>query len=421
MSAARAVTVIAALALLAAGLVGLVSRAPASIRSEVPGRAATHPSRGARFTDQQVERAAAYRGPAYLAFVLGTLLQVAALLVLSRGPFARFVDWIGRIPGGWPARTVVAVVALTLVMTLVGLPLAFVSGYAMQHAWGLSTQDLGGWLSDLLRSLLVAGATTSVAAIAFYGLVAWQPRTWWIWGWAVFTLLTALLVFIWPVVIAPMFNKFTPVEDEGLTARVTRLADNAGVDVDLVLVADASRRSIAENAYIAGLGETKQVVLYDTLLAAGDDEETLFVVAHELGHDVANHIVKNLAISSAGLLAGFAALAWLSTRPALWSWASSSGIADLRALPLLLLITLMAGLLLLPVQSAISRSFEAQADRIAIELTDDPAPAVRSFRRLALHNIADLRPPRIAVWTLFGHPPTGDRIRAVLEQSPSTP
>ena len=186
------------------------------------------------------------------------------------------------------------------------------------------------------------------------------------------------------------------------------------------MVADASKRSTAENAYVAGLGTTKQVVLYDTLIAAGDRDETLFVVAHELGHDVENHVLKNLLVSSAGLLVGFAGLAWLSTRSGLWSWAGASGIADLRALPLLMLITVMVAVLLLPVQSALSRSFEAHADRIAIDLTEDPDAAVRAFRRLALNNIADLRPPGIAVWTLFSHPPIADRIRSILEHSRDT-
>ncbi len=413
---AKALTIIAVLALVSAGVVAFVSRAPASVRSHKPGASATDPSLGSSFTDEQVERAAAFRGPSYLAFVLSTAVQIAALLLLLRGPFTRLVSVAERIPGGWPVRTVVIVIALTAFMTLVGLPLAYVRGYAVQHAWGLSTQDLGGWMSDAVRSLLVGSVTTSVAALAFYGLVRWQPRTWWIWGWAAFTLLSALLVFIWPVVIAPLFNKFTPLDDGSLRSRVRELAEDADVDVDEVLVADASKRSTAENAYVAGLGSTKQVVLYDTLLAAGDEDETLFVVAHELGHDVANHVLKNLVIASAGLLIGFAALGWLSTRSGLWSWAGSTGIADIRALPLLLLFTMIAGLLLLPIQSTISRSFEAQADRTAIELTNDPGTAVRAFRRLAFDNIADLRPPRIAVWALFSHPPIGDRIRAVLDQ-----
>jgi STE24 endopeptidase len=421
MSTVKALAIVAALSLLAAGIVAFVSQAPASLRSEEPGRAATDPSIGARFTDQQIERAAAFRGPTYLAFALGVLLQIATLLILLKGPFARFVDAIERIPGGWPVRTVVAVVALTILMALAGLPLAFVRGYAMQHAWGLSTQDVGGWLSDVLRSVLVGSVTSSIAALAFYGLVRWQPRTWWLWGWAAFTLLTALLVFVWPVVIAPLFNRFTPLADEDLARQVIELADEGGVDVHEVLVADASRRTTAENAYVAGLGETRQVVLYDTLVAGGNDRETLFVVAHELGHDIHDHIVKNLVITSAGLFAGFAALAWLSRRTELWSWASSSGIGDLRALPLLLLVALIAGLISLPIQNTISRRFEVEADRTAMELTEDPATAVRVFRRLALTNIADLRPPRIAVWTLFTHPPPADRIKAVTDEARSAP
>ena len=421
MGTVKALSIIAALALLSAGIVAVVSRAPASIRSDKPGSGATDPSLGSSFTDEQVQRAAAFRGPSYLAFVLSTVVQIAALLLLLRGPFARLVTAAERIPGGWPVRTVLIVIALTAFMTLIGLPLAYVRGYAVQHAWGLSTQDLGGWMSDAVRSLLVGSVTTSVAAVAFYGLVRWQPRTWWIWGWAAFTLLSALVVFIWPVVIAPLFNKFTPLEDGSLRNRVRELARDARVDVDGVLVADASKRSTAENAYVAGLGSTKQVVLYDTLLAAGDEEETMFVVAHELGHDVANHVLKNLLVAAAGLLIGFAGLAWLSARPSLWSWAGSSGIGDPRALPLLLLFALVAGLLLLPIQSSISRSFEAEADRYAIRLTDDPDTAVRSFRRLALNNIADLRRPAIAVWALFSHPPIGERIRAVVEVAEQGP
>jgi STE24 endopeptidase len=421
MSTVRAVAVIVALALATAGVVAFVSRAPASIRADKPGRAATDPSLGARFSEEQVERAAAFRGPSYLAFVLGTLVQIAALVLLLKGPFARLVDASERLPGGWPVRTVAAILGLIIFMTLVGLPLAFVRGYAAQHAWGLSTQDFGGWLSDALRGLMVGGVTSSVATLAFYGLVRWQPRTWWLWGWIAFSLLSTLLVFVWPIAIAPLFNKFTPLRDEALKGQVTQLAHDAGVDVDRVLVTDASRRSTVENAYVAGLGKSKQVVLYDTLLSAGDDKETLFVVAHELGHDVENHVVKNLMITSIGLFGGFAALAWLSTRGGLWTWAHSSGIADLRALPLLLLFTVVVGVLLLPTESAISRSFESQADSIAIDLTNDAATAVRAFRRLAFDNIADLRPPRIAVWALFSHPPTADRIRAVVEEASSAP
>ncbi|MGH2578035.1 MAG: M48 family metalloprotease, partial [Actinomycetota bacterium] len=147
----------------------------------------------------------------------------------------------------------------------------------------------------------------------------------------------------------------------------------------------------------------------------------LFVVAHELGHRVENHVLKNVLVASAGLLAGFAVLALLARREGLWQWTGASGISDIRALPLLLLFALVAGIVVTPLQSGISRSFERRADEIAFDLTDDPAAPVGLFRRLAFNNLADLDPPPALVWSLFSHPPIPDRIRAALEDRGNTP
>lgn len=421
MSALKAVVILSLLAAAAASLVAVVSRAPASVRFDRPGPAATDPALGARFTDEEVARAGAYRGPSYLAFALGIALQLAALVVVARGPLARLIDRFEGVRGGWPVRACVAAVAVTLVLALVALPLGFVRGFMMQRAWGISNQDASAWLLDQLRALLVGAITVVVAAVSFFALVRWQPRAWPLWGWAVFSLLTLLLTFLYPIVIAPLFNRFSPLDDPRLTTDVRRLAERAGIDLDEVLVADASKRSTLENAYVAGLGSSRRLVVYDTLLNAGDERSTLFVVAHELGHQVHDHVVKNVAIASLGLAGGFTILAWLARRPEVWSWGGASGIADVRALPVLMLFALVAGLLILPLENAVSRHFEAQADRVAIDLTHDPDTAVRVFRRLALSNISDLRPPGIAVWTLFTHPPTVERIDAVIERAGPTP
>lgn len=421
MSSARFLVIVGLMAVAAAGVVALVSRTPESVRAAKPPSTSTDPSLGAGFTDAQVSRAAHFRGPSYLSFAIGVALQVVTLLLVARGPAQRFVGAFERVRGGWPVRTVLAVVALTLLLSLVSLPLAFVRGHAAAHAWGLSTQGLGGWMSDELKGTAVSAVTLSVAGIAFFGLVRWQQRAWPLLAWAVFSLLTLLLTFLFPIAIAPLFNDFTPLQDQELARAAKALAARAGVDVDEVLVADNSKRSTAENAYVAGIGASKQLVLYDTLLEGGTNDETLFVVAHELGHEAHNHVIKNVLVASVGLAAGFAALAWLAHRPAMWSWGGASSITDLRALPLLVLFALVAALILLPVQNAISRHFEAQADRVAIELTHDPETAVRVFRRLAFSNIADLRPPAVAVWTLFSHPPIVSRIDSVLAESAGTP
>jgi STE24 endopeptidase len=273
MSIGRAAVIVGIVAFLCAGVVALASRAPASIRTARPGPGAADPALGASFSEADVARHGRYRAPSYLAYFLQTLLTLVVLVVLARGPLRRFADWSAGWPGGWVTRAVACAVFVLLVSTVASLPMAYVRGFAMERAWGLSTQDVGGWLSDVVRALLVSAVTSAVAAIAFFGLVRWQPRTWWIWGWAAFSVLTAILVFLWPVVVAPIFNKFTPLEDRALAGRIRTMAAQAGIELDDVLVADASRRTTAENAYVAGLGSTKRMVLYDTLVSGGDEQE----------------------------------------------------------------------------------------------------------------------------------------------------
>ncbi|MGH2699475.1 MAG: M48 family metallopeptidase, partial [Actinomycetota bacterium] len=418
---ARAVILILALCLLSAGLVALVSRAPASLRSAEEGPNATDPSLGAEFTDLQVDRGAAYRRPGYLSVVVGVLLQLVVLLLLARGPMGRLVDALERVPGGWPVRSLLAGAALALILALATLPLSYVRGYVVAHDWGLSTQDVGGWLSDQGRGLLVSAVTLSIAALAFQGVVRWRPGSWWLWGWGAFTLLTLVLTYLYPVIIAPLFFNFTPLPHEGLTREIKAMAAEAGIEVDRVLVADASRRTTSENAYMAGFGATKQVVVYDTLLEAGGESETLLVVAHELGHQRANHVVKNVVLASLALLGSFALLGALGRGTWPWSWAAAEGVGDLRALPLLGAFALSVGFLLLPVENLVSRNFEREADAASAELMNDSETGVRTFRRLAFANLADLDPPPLAVWTLYSHPPIPDRIRFFLERSQDSP
>ena len=415
----RAIVVVCLVALAGALVVAILSRAPARFRNDRPGREATDPSLGATFTHEEVARNGAYRLPGYAAAVAGIVIEIVTLVVLARGPLARLAERLGSLPGGVATRAAVLGIVIAVVGVLVALPMSFVRGYVIEHSWGLSTQDLGGWLSDVARSLLVGAVIAGISAAVFFTVVSRMPRFWWIASWAAFAALSVLFVFIFPVVVAPLFNKFTPLEDPTMKKAIVELADRAGVDVDEVLVADASRRSTAENAYVAGLGETKRVVVYDTLLESGGEPETLFVVAHELGHEKEHHVIKGLLLEVVGLFVGFGLLAWLAGRDWFLSWAGASSIADVRALPLLLLYLTVAGLLALPVQSAFSRSWERRADEIAVDLTRDKAVAVRSFRRLAFSNLADLRPPRIAVLMFFTHPPIPDRIQYLIDDPAS--
>ncbi len=421
MSDARAFALIAVVAVAAGITLALVSRAPESIREAEPPPNATDPARKATFTDEQIARHAAYRGPGYFAFFLAAIAEIAILFLLTRGPMQRIFDVVRDLPGGWLSTAVAGAALVAVILFLAGLPIAYVRGYSVQHAWELSTQPVAGWISDQSRALLVGLVMTAVAATAFYGLVRWQPRTWWLWGWAAFTVLTAILFFVYPVLIAPLFNRFVPLQPGPLREQALALSREAGVDVDEVLVADASRRTLTENAYVAGLGSTKRLVLYDTLVREGGVDESAFVIAHELGHEVHNHIWKNVAVTSAGLLVAFAVFGWLAGRDEVWRWAGATAIGDIRGLPVLLALGVVGGLIALPAQNAMSRYFERQADAVAFRLVDDPGAAVKTFRRLAFSNLADLAPSDAAVAYFFSHPPVKDRIRAALAETSRTP
>lgn len=407
--------------MIAAGVVGFISRAPAELRaprSELQPDAvdAAEVDPDDPFPDADIARHGAFRGPIYLSIALGFVLQVAILVALATGPFPALVE---RLPGGLLVRAALAGAALGVALWLVALPLAYVRGFVMQHAWGLSTQNVAGWLSDQLKGAGISVVISGIAAVVFIGIQRWQPRWWWVIGAAVFSALSALMTFLFPVVIAPLFNRFEPVP-EPLAGRIESLAARAGVAVDEVLVADASRRTRAENAHVAGIGASRRIVLDDTLLAGDNEAQTMFVVAHELGHEVENHVLKFVGLSVLSLFAGFGILAALTHWTGLWRWGGVGGPTEVAGLPVVVLIALILGALATPFSSAISRSFEARADAIALELTDDPEPAVGAFVRLAYSNLADLRPHPLAVALLFSHPPLADRIAAMAvgEQAP---
>jgi STE24 endopeptidase len=411
MTWSRAGFILAVVGLGAALLFALASRTPAHIRGDEPGPGARDPELGASFTDEQIARHGAYRRGVYAGVALGLIVQVVCLVVLARGPIAVLATALERRGVHWLLRhALIALVVLGIIL-LITMPLGYV-GFVNEHAWGRSTQDVTGWIGDRMRAFAVGGVVAMLAALLFFASVRWAPRWWWVWGWVAFSVLSVFLAFLWPILVAPLFNRFEPLPPGSLRARVTELADRAGVEVGEVLVVDASRRSTVENAYVAGLGTSKRLVLFDTLVDDGNEDESAFVVAHELGHQVENHVLKNVVLRIGGLLVGFLVLAWLAHRAGVWSWAGAYGIGDVRALPLLLLFAIGANLISLPVDNAISRRFEARADQVAFELTQDRATAVGLFRRLAFSNLADLRPPAPAVWALFTHPPIAQRIGA---------
>ena len=356
------------------------------------------------FTPQQMARAEDYARTVRLLAL--TSYAVSVLLAVSLG-LTRAGSAIGnRLTGR--LRWWVAVPLLTLVLLLAGrlatLPLGLLIR-ARNLEEGLTTQALGGWLVDRLLSLLVSWLVVGLLLLLVVGAARRDPRRWFLWAGTAVAAATFALSLAYPLVVEPLFNDFEPLDDPGLERSVLALARSEGVDVDEVLVADASRRTTTLNAYVSGLGGTRRVVIYDTLLADASPREVRSVIAHELAHARHHDVVIGTGLAALGGVVGVAALALLLDSARLRRRAGVAGPDEARAVPLVLALVAVGGLLATPLQSTVSRAIEARADRTAITASGD----VRAFedvqRRLALRSLADPTPPELhRLW--FGTHPT---------------
>lgn len=364
------------------------------------------------FSREEIERAGAYHRPLYRYVVIRAAFGLAYPGVLA---FTSAGRWLA-VPVDHLPLWSYALAYPTLILALAAvlrLPLS-VWRHGYERRWGLSTQSLGGWFVDWVKALAVGVALTSTAFLGLVELAAAVPDLWPVPTAGGAALLVGFLSFVGPVVLEPLFNRFRPLRDEALAAELRALADRAGVPVRHVLVSDASRRTRKENAYVSGLSRTRRVVVYDTLLERGSPREVRLVVAHELGHWRARHLAKGTALGMVGA-AGLVVCLWpLLQRDPLLAAIGAGGPADPRIAPFVLLAVGVLTLLVLPVGNAISRRWEADADRVSIDLTGDVDGFVESERNLALSNLADLAPGRLAYLVLFTHPSPPERIAAAL-------
>ncbi|WFE67107.1 M48 family metallopeptidase [Micromonospora sp. WMMD714] len=352
---------------------------------------------------------AALRPGRYTGLVVGLL--VALLLGLT--PLgARLVELAGRPFGDhWIARAVLGGIAVVLVADLLTLPFAAWRQSVLTR-YGLSTHGWGGWTVDLLKSYAVSAVVGAVVLLGFYTVTRLAPRWWWAFGAAGAAGLVVLLSFVLPVLVEPVFNRFTPMEPGPLRTELTALAARDGVPVRDVLVADASRRTRAVNAYVSGLGPTRRVVVYDTLLREATPAEVTSVVAHELGHAKDRDVWTGTLTGALGAATAVVALYLLGSWTPLLRRAGVDSIAEPRAFALLIALVTVVGLVAAPVQALMSRRVEARADAHALALTGDPATFEAMQRRLAGVNLGDPDPPRWEYLWSASHPSTVERMAA---------
>ncbi|MGE5826987.1 MAG: M48 family metallopeptidase [Micromonosporaceae bacterium] len=352
---------------------------------------------------------AALRPGSYGALVLGLVIA----LVLGLTPLgARLVELAGRPFGGnWAAQALLGGFAVVFLGELLALPFAAWRETVLRR-YGLSTQTWGSWTVDLLKAYAIGAVIGAVTLLGFYGVARLAPRWWWVWVAAGAAGLTVLFSFVFPVLVEPVFNKFTPMPAGDLRDRLIAMAERDGVPVKDVLVADASRRTTALNAYVSGLGPTRRIVVYDTLLREAPPDEVEAVVAHELGHAKDNDVITGTIIGALGAAAAVCAVYLLGSWTSLLRRAGVELVTDPRSVALLLAMAALAGLVAAPVQSLVSRRIEARADAHALALTNDAATAEAMERRLAQTNLADVDPNRFEYFMFASHPSVVERIAA---------
>ena len=364
------------------------------------------------FTPEQLAREVAFheeiRPWSYASLVVG--LVVALWLGLTRSG-ARVV---GALPGGWVGQVVLGTLAVTTLGRLATLPLS-ARGQAVLQEYGLSTHSWGSWLVDVGKGVLVGSALTALALVVLIGLGRRLPRTWWAWGAAGTAALVVAGSFAYPVVVEPVFNSFEPLPAGELRDDLLALAVRDGVEVDEVLVADASRRTTALNAYVSGFGGSRRIVVYDTLVEGASPAEVELVVAHELGHAEQRDVLVGTLLGALGAAAGVCALALVLSWSPLLRRSGAAGIGDPRVVPLLLALVAVTSLLVGPASNLVSRKVEARADVHALDLTRDSETFVSAQKELALTNLSDLDPHPLAYAFFASHPSVTERLALARE------
>jgi STE24 endopeptidase len=380
------------------------------------GAPAVAPDVGRDFSGAEQARSRGYHRaarPTSLASMAVSLLWTLGLGLTTWG-----ADWVTNSANVAWAQVVLGLGSLLLAGRLLTLPFA-VAGRRLALRAGLAAGSWRTWCLDVLKGTLLSLVITLAAAGALIGLARWRPGSWWWWAAAGAGVVVVLLSFILPVVVEPLFLRFSPLPEGAVRQDLLDLARRDGVVVADVLVADASRRTTALNAYVSGFGPTRRVVLFDTLLEQAPPAQTRLVVAHELGHVVNRDVVVGTAFAAVG-----AALTVLALSLALsWTWllnrVGASGPADPAVLPLVLALAVLLGAVTAPAQSLVSRRVEARADVHALDLAagSDAAEAAHTYalmhKRLAVTNLADLTPNPLRYLWFASHPSTARRIALI--------
>ena len=401
-------------ALLVAGLITRTVLASRQIRHVARHRAAVPAAFAQTITPEAHRKAADYTITKARFGLLETALEAALLLgwTLLGG-----LDWLNQTLlaalGGGMVQQLTLLAAFAMIGGLVGLPLAWWSTFRIEERFGFNKMTLSLWLGDLVKGALVGALVGLPIAALVLWLMDAAGASWWVWAWGVWMIFNLLALVLYPTLIAPLFNKFEPLQDEALKARVNALMQRCGFAAKGLFVMDGSKRSAHANAYFTGFGAAKRVVFFDTLLQQLSPAEIDAVLAHELGHYKHRHILKRIVFMFALSLLGFALLGWVSGQ--IWFYTGLGVMPSLDApnnalaLLLFMMVVPLFTYFLSPLMARLSRSHEFEADAYAMAQTNGQDLA-SALLKLYKDNASTLTPDPLFARFYYSHPPASERI-----------
>lgn len=348
-------------------------------------------------------------------FVESLFGSAVLLIFLFGGLLDIYNSWIASLNLSFVLQGALFFLLLSYASSLLSIPFSLYDTFRIENKYGFNTMTVKLWIADHLKSLAISTILTGAVLIGGLWIVQKSPEHWWLFVWGFILVVSLFMMYISPYVIEPLFNKFTPLEVEGLEERIREMMKKIGIRVSRVFTMDASKRSRHSNAYFSGIGRVKRIVLFDTLIQKATQGEILAVLAHEAGHWKKRHVLKMIVMVETLSLAG----TYLSFRllksdliGSLFSIQNATFFAKLVILGFLFGIVSFP---FTPAFSYLSRRHEDEADRFAIQLTSDPEGLATSLIKLSRDNLSNLHPHPLFAKIYYSHPPVVERIKRIRE------
>ncbi len=361
--------------------------------------------------EHKLERITNYTIDKSLVGIIRTvIIDLIVYGLIIAGFFVMLDRWVADLAADYFLAGTGFFIALALLFFVLDIPFDLFNTFVVEQEYGFNRAGPGLWLTDNLKGLGISILLIAVTIPPILWLIRTFPEWWWILGFAFAVVIQLCLTVLYPVLIAPLFNKFEPLDDERLAEKVENLVRRVGFKPRGVYRMDAGRRSAHSNAYFTGLGKTKRIVLFDTLLESHTHDEILAVLAHEAGHFKRKHILKSFLLSAVVMFVGFYVTYALLNWAAIYRTFHANFTHPWIGLFLIGIFLRRVGFAVRPVASALSRKFERESDDFAAELMQSGAPLVEAFKKMASHNLANLNPHPLYVRFNYSHPPLPERV-----------